>query len=99
MCSGFPRGVKTHKIVGILQVAQPISWVSDALSRLVRQLVLASAIGILLGALASLLMELSTTEVKKRLATWKAPKPRYTTGVFAKYARLVSTASEGAVTS
>src|SRR5206468_8248758 len=44
-------------------------------------------------------VELSTTEVKKRLATWKAPKPRYTTGVFAKYARLVSTASEGAVTS
>ena len=28
----------------------------------------------------------------------KAPKPRYTTGVFAKYARLVSSASEGAVT-
>jgi len=50
------RNLKTHKIVGILQVAQPISWVSDALSRLVRQLVLASAIGILLGALASLLM-------------------------------------------
>jgi len=50
------RNLKTHKIVGVLQVAQPISWVSDALSRLVRQLVLASAIGILLGALASLLM-------------------------------------------
>ncbi|TMC31748.1 MAG: HAMP domain-containing histidine kinase [Chloroflexi bacterium] len=50
------RNVKTHKIVGILQVAQPISWVNDALSRLVRQLVLASAVGILLGALASLLM-------------------------------------------
>jgi len=50
------RNLKTHKIVGVLQVAQPISWVSDALSRLVRQLVLASAIGIVLGALASLLM-------------------------------------------
>jgi signal transduction histidine kinase len=50
------RNLKTHKIVGVLQVAQPISWVSDALSRLVRQLVLASAVGILLGALASLLM-------------------------------------------
>jgi signal transduction histidine kinase len=50
------RNLKSHKIVGVLQVAQPISWVSDALSRLVRQLVLASAIGIVLGALASLLM-------------------------------------------
>ncbi|HEV3095832.1 MAG TPA: ATP-binding protein, partial [Candidatus Dormibacteraeota bacterium] len=48
--------LKTHKIVGVMQVAQPISWMSDALSRLVRQLVLASAIGIVLGALASLLM-------------------------------------------
>jgi signal transduction histidine kinase len=47
---------KSHKVVGVLQVAQPISWVGDALSRLVRQLVLASAIGIVLGALASLLM-------------------------------------------
>jgi signal transduction histidine kinase len=49
---------KTHKVVGVLQVAQPISWVDDAMSRLVRQLVLASVIGIVLGALASLLMAL-----------------------------------------
>ena len=47
---------KSKKVVGVLQVAQPISWVGDALSGLVRQLVLASAIGIMLGALASLLM-------------------------------------------
>jgi len=47
---------KSHKVIGVLQVAQPISWVGDALSRLVRQLVLASLIGIVLGALASLLM-------------------------------------------
>src|SRR5436190_13426384 len=47
---------KTHKVVGVLQVAQPVSWVDDALSGLVRQLVVASGIGILLGALASLLM-------------------------------------------
>ena len=44
-------------------------------------------------------VELSAAEIKKRLASRKQPKPRYTTGVFAKYARLVSTASEGAVTS
>jgi signal transduction histidine kinase len=47
---------KSKQVVGVMQVAQPISWVGDALSGLVRQLVLASAIAILLGALASLLM-------------------------------------------
>ncbi len=44
-------------------------------------------------------LEVSAAEIKKRLARWKPLRPRYTTGVFAKYARLVSTASEGAVTS
>ena len=44
-------------------------------------------------------LEVSAAEIKKRLARWKAPRPRYTTGVFAKYAALVSNASEGAVTS
>lgn len=34
----------------------------------------------------------------ERRKEWKAPKPRYTTGVMAKYARLVSSASEGAIT-
>jgi len=44
-------------------------------------------------------LEVPAAEIKKRLARWKAPRPRYTTGVFAKYAALVSNASEGAVTS
>ncbi len=43
-------------------------------------------------------VELSDAEIKKRLASWRAPEPRYKTGVFAKYAALVSSASEGAVT-
>jgi len=43
-------------------------------------------------------VELSDTELKSRLAGWKVPAPRYTSGVMAKYARLVSSASEGAVT-
>ena len=42
-------------------------------------------------------VELSAAEIKRRLAKWKPPKPRYTSGVMAKYARLVSSASEGAV--
>jgi dihydroxy-acid dehydratase len=37
-------------------------------------------------------------ELARRRAAWKAPAPRYTRGVLAKYARLVSSASLGAVT-
>ncbi|HKT81690.1 MAG TPA: dihydroxy-acid dehydratase [Vicinamibacterales bacterium] len=43
-------------------------------------------------------VELSGEEIQKRLAKWSAPKPRYETGMLAKYARLVSSASTGAVT-
>jgi len=43
-------------------------------------------------------VELSTDEIKTRLSQWSSPPPRYTTGVMAKYARHVSSASEGAVT-
>ena len=44
-------------------------------------------------------LELPTNEIAQRLAAWKAPAPRYKTGVFAKYVALVGSASEGAVTS
>ena len=37
-------------------------------------------------------------ELTKRRKAWKAPKPRYTRGLMAKYMRLVSTASRGAIT-
>jgi dihydroxy-acid dehydratase len=37
-------------------------------------------------------------ELARRRAEWSAPPPRYSTGVMAKYAALVSSASEGAVT-
>jgi dihydroxy-acid dehydratase len=43
-------------------------------------------------------VEISEQELKARLSQWKAPEPRYKTGVMAKYAKLVSSASEGAVT-
>jgi len=43
-------------------------------------------------------MEVPAAEIKKRLAKWKAPKARYTTGVFAKYAKNVAHASVGAYT-
>jgi dihydroxy-acid dehydratase len=41
---------------------------------------------------------LDVTEIEKRLADWVAPPPRYSSGVFAKYAATVSSASEGAIT-
>jgi dihydroxy-acid dehydratase len=43
-------------------------------------------------------MEIADADIVARLAKWKAPEPRYKRGVFSKYAALVSSASEGAVT-
>ena len=43
-------------------------------------------------------VDISAEEIKARLRNWSAPPPRYKTGVMAKYAKLVSSASEGAVT-
>ncbi len=43
-------------------------------------------------------LDLSDDEIAARLAKWKKPAPRYTRGVLAKYAKLVSSASLGAVT-
>ncbi|AMY09956.1 Dihydroxy-acid dehydratase [Luteitalea pratensis] len=43
-------------------------------------------------------MAVSDDEIERRLASYAPPAPRYTTGVMAKYASLVSSASEGAIT-
>ncbi len=43
-------------------------------------------------------VEISDDVLRQRMALWKAPQPRYPTGVFAKYAALVSSASQGAIT-
>ena len=43
-------------------------------------------------------VELSDEEIAKRLSRWSLPSSRYTRGVMAKYAQLVSSASNGAVT-
>jgi len=42
--------------------------------------------------------ELPAAEVAQRLAAWSPPPPRYTSGVFAKYVALVSSAADGAIT-
>jgi dihydroxy-acid dehydratase len=49
-------------------------------------------------AARALNVEISEAELKKRLAAWTAPPPRYASGVMAKYARMVSSAANGAVT-
>ncbi|MGA2813851.1 MAG: dihydroxy-acid dehydratase [Candidatus Acidiferrum sp.] len=43
-------------------------------------------------------VELSDVEIQQRLANWQPPAPRFTNGVFAKYALLVSSSSLGAIT-
>jgi dihydroxy-acid dehydratase len=43
-------------------------------------------------------VKLTDAEILRRLSTWKAPHPRFTSGVMAKYALLVSSSSLGAIT-
>jgi dihydroxy-acid dehydratase len=43
-------------------------------------------------------VELSETEIAERVAAYRSPPPAYRTGVLAKYARQVGSASEGALT-
>jgi dihydroxy-acid dehydratase len=43
-------------------------------------------------------LNVSDEELERRRAQWQPPKPRYTAGVLAKYAKLVSSSSLGAVT-
>ena len=49
-------------------------------------------------AAGALRIDVPDKELAARRARWKAPAPRYTSGVLAKYARLVSSSSQGAVT-
>ena len=43
-------------------------------------------------------LEVSDEEIQTRLAAWQPPEPKFKRGVMAKYARLVSSAAQGAVT-
>ncbi len=49
-------------------------------------------------AARSIAVSLSPAEFATRLAAWAPPRPRFETGVMAKYAKLVSSAAMGAVT-
>ncbi len=46
----------------------------------------------------TLQLDVSDAELEKRRAAWRPPAPRYTTGVLAKFAKMASTASKGAIT-
>jgi len=43
-------------------------------------------------------VDITDAEMQRRMAAWKAPAPRFSTGVMAKYALMVSSAAQGAVT-
>jgi dihydroxy-acid dehydratase len=43
-------------------------------------------------------IKLTDEEIATRLKSWKKPEPRYKSGVLAKYAHLVQSASNGAIT-
>ncbi len=43
-------------------------------------------------------LNVDEAEIARRRSAWKQPKPKYTTGVLGKYAKLVGTAAKGAVT-
>jgi dihydroxy-acid dehydratase len=43
-------------------------------------------------------LNVSEEEIARRRSLWKKPQPRYTRGILAKYAKLASSASLGAVT-
>ena len=43
-------------------------------------------------------LNVSAAEIARRRKQWKQPKPKYTRGLMAKYVKLVSTASKGAIT-
>jgi len=84
--SGATRGLMIGHVAPEAFVGGPIAAVRDG-----------DTISIDL-AKRELTLELSQGELAARLRKWSAPAPRFTRGVFAKYASQVSSASEGAIT-
>ena len=85
--SGATRGLMAGHVAPEAQVGGPIAAIRDG-----------DSISFDI-ARRRLDLEVDEQEIRKRLSTWQAPPPRYSLGVMAKYARHVSSASEGAVTS
>lgn len=84
--SGATRGLMVGHVAPEAACGGPIATVKDGDSIVIDI------------AARSVELQLSEDEIRNRLAMWKPPKQRYPNGVFAKYAALVSSASEGAIT-
>jgi dihydroxy-acid dehydratase len=83
--SGATRGLMVGHVAPEAAVGGPIAVVQDGDQ-------------ITLDAVNHVLeLHVTQDEIKRRLAAWTPPPPRYERGALAKYARLVSSASEGAV--
>ncbi len=83
--SGATRGLMVGHIAPEAQVGGPIAIVRDGDEITID------------AANRRLELHVPDDEVQRRLAAWTPPPPRYEWGALAKYARLVSSASEGAV--
>jgi dihydroxy-acid dehydratase len=84
--SGATRGLMAGHVAPEAAVGGPIAAVLDG-----------DVIALDLAARA-VRLEISDAELAGRLAAWRPPVARFTSGVMAKYARLVSSAADGAVT-
>ena len=84
--SGGTRGLMAGHVAPEAYVGGPIALLQD------KDIISIDAIkGIIT-------VELSDSELKQRKSKWQPPKPNYTSGVLAKYAKLVGSAHEGALT-
>jgi dihydroxy-acid dehydratase len=84
--SGATRGFMIGHVAPEAAVGGPIAAVKDG--DIITINVLTSSIEV----------ELTPAQITERMASWKAPALKYTTGVFQKYAKLVGSAAQGAVT-
>ncbi len=84
--SGGTHGMVVGHIAPEAQVGGPIAIVQDG------DIITIDAERNLLS------VDLSDEEIRQRLARWTPPPPKYTSGVMGKYAKLVNSASEGAIT-
>jgi dihydroxy-acid dehydratase len=84
--SGATRGFMVGHVAPEAMVGGPIAFVKDG-----DKIVIDASKG-------KLDLMISKAEMKRRVKKWRPIKPHYTSGVLAKYASLVRSASEGAVT-
>jgi dihydroxy-acid dehydratase len=84
--SGATRGLMVGHLAPEAAAGGPIAAVKDG-DRITIDL-----------AARSIAVDLTAAEFAARLANWTPPPARFTTGVMAKYAKLVSSAAQGAVT-